>query len=114
MFKITPIALAVAAILALPLTTVAADAAQSEAELQQLQDRVRALEERLQQTGTAPTPATPNAAAGDAATRVMNPTPFNIGLSALISEFNLCSDATLSIFNCSKSFCNCSNSALLR
>lgn len=78
MFKITPIALAVAAALALPLTTVTA----AEAELQQLRDRVRALEERAQQTEVAP--ATPSTAAGNAATRV-NPAPFNIGLSALFS-----------------------------
>lgn len=77
MFKMTSIALAVAAALAIPLTTVTA----AEGELQQLHDRVRALEERLQQTGTAsmPTLATPGAA-----TRV-NPAPFNIGLSALFS-----------------------------
>ena len=91
MFKMTSIALAVAAVLALPLTTVAADAAepgQSEAELQQLRDRVRTLEERLQHTGTAPvsapTPTTPSTTAGGTATRV-NPAPFNIGLSALFS-----------------------------
>ena len=92
MFKMTPITLAVAAVLALapPVVVAETEPGRSEAELQQLRDRVHALEVRLQQTGTAPvsaqapTPTTPSAAIGGATTRV-NPEPFNIGLSALFS-----------------------------
>ena len=59
--------------------------AADDTELQQLRDRVRALEERLDGTEAArAVAAAPNTAVVDTIPRV-NPTPFNIGLSALFS-----------------------------
>lgn len=57
--------------------------AADEAELQQLRERVRALEERVQAPGAPQAAATSTAAPGNI-TRI-NPAPFNIGLSALFA-----------------------------
>lgn len=59
--------------------------AADDAELQQLRERVRALEERVQRSGAPQaTPVAPGTTAPGGTTRV-NPAPFNIGLSALFS-----------------------------